>query len=71
MITYWDNLSLTKRYADRNNFFQPSAETPGGVISISAGKTWGQYAAVAFAAEEGRGIHLAKITEGTDVEAES
>lgn len=42
-----------------------------GVLSISAGKTWAQYAAVSFAADEGRGFHLAKITAGTDGEAES
>jgi len=71
--TFSDNLTTTKSQTDRSIFFQPSetSPTPAGVLSISTGKTWAQYAVVPFPAYGGRGFHMAKLTPGTDKEAES
>jgi hypothetical protein len=50
--------------------FTAGANPGTGLLLLGAGRTATEYLVVEFAADGGRGFRLAKVTEGTDAEAD-
>lgn len=50
--------------------FTPGANAGTGLLLLGADRTATEYLVVEFAADGGRGFRLAKVTEGTDAEAD-
>ena len=51
--------------------YSPSESVRGGLLVIDTARTRTEYLLAEFDAEDGRGFRLAKVTAGTDAEAES
>lgn len=71
MPTFIEALPATKSSKHSGIRWTPAETTAGGIITILTDRSATEYAVVPFPAYGGRGFHLAKITPGTDAEAES
>lgn len=71
MPTFFEKLTPRKSSPNSAVEWTPSATVPGGgLLKIGTKRATVEYLLVPFAADAGRGFKLAKVSEGTDAEAE-
>ena len=70
--TFTELLPATKSSKHNSFNFTPAETGPGGFLTIHTGKKSAEYLVVEFGTPwAGRAFHFAKVTTGTDPEAES